>query len=103
MAVKRFQDGAMASLTLKNVPDKLLKELRKAAHGDRRSLSQESLHLLEEALGRRAGKAPSVKVQAQIDAWRKLAPGMWQSALSPSEEARELRRSLKSGGRKVDL
>ena len=92
----------MASLTLKNVPDKLLKELRKAADGDRRSLSQEILHLLEEALDQRADRTPSAKVQAQIEAWRKLA-GKWQSDLSPQEEARQLRQSRRSGGREVDL
>jgi len=92
----------MASLTLKNVPDKLLKELRKAADEDRRSLSQEVLHLLEEMLDQRADKTPSAKVQAQLEAWRKLA-GKWQSDLSPQEEARQLRQSRRPGGREVDL
>jgi hypothetical protein len=93
----------MASLTLKNVPDKLMKALRKAAEGDRRSLNQEVMHLLEEALGKRAETfTPSEKVQAQLDAWRKLA-GKWQSDLSPEEEAKQLRQSRRPGGREVDL
>jgi hypothetical protein len=94
----------MPSLTLKNIPDKLLKALRKAADGDRRSLNQEILRLLEEALdGRKAGTAPAPRqdAQAQIEAWRKLA-GQWQSDLSPEEEGRQLM-DARTRGREVDF
>ena len=93
----------MSSLTLKNVPEDLMEALREAAAGDRRSLNQEILHLLTAALGRRAEPpaVPSSRVQEQLRAWRKLA-GKWKSDLSPSEEARRLRRS-RSSGREVDF
>lgn len=94
----------MASLTLKNVSDKLLKALRKAAEGDRRSLNQEVLHLLEEALReRKAGSVPAPRqdAQAQIEAWRKLA-GKWQSDLSPEDEGRQIM-DARTGGREVDF
>ena len=92
----------MTSLTLKNVPDRLMKALRRAAEGDRRSLNQEVMHLLEEALGKRAETVTSrAKAQAQIEAWRKLA-GKWQSDLSPEEEGRQLM-DARTGGREVDF
>ncbi len=92
----------MTSLTLKNVPDKLMKALRKAAEGDRRSLNQEAMHLLEEALGKRAEVVTTrAKVEAQLETWRKLA-GKWQSDLSPEEEGRQIM-DARSGGREVDF
>jgi hypothetical protein len=51
--------------------------------------------------GQAEPRGPSRKVQGQLKAWRKLA-GAWKSDLSPSEEARLLRRG-RSGGREVDL
>lgn len=86
----------MASITLKNIPEDLLDALRKAAEGDRRSLNQEILHLLAGALEQQA------EPQAQLRAWRKLA-GRWESDLSPTEEAKRLRRGRHSRGREVDL
>jgi plasmid stability protein len=40
----------MASLTLKNLPEELLRSLREAAEKDRRSLTQEIIYLLDTAL-----------------------------------------------------
>jgi plasmid stability protein len=40
----------MASITLKNVPDQLLNSLRERADRDRRSLNQQAILLLEQAL-----------------------------------------------------
>ena len=93
----------MASLTLKNVPDELLRALRKAAKKDRRSLTQEILHLLEAAVRGRAGQSgpPPRDVDARIAAWRKLA-GKWQSELDPATEAERLVKS-RTPGREVDL
>jgi hypothetical protein len=60
------------------------------------------MHLLEEALGKRAEAVTSrAKVQAQIEAWRKLA-GKWQSDLSPEEEGRQIM-DARTGGREVDF
>lgn len=70
----------MASLTLKNLPDDLLRALRKAADKDRRSVTQEIIHLLESALAGRAGRPVprSPDADAQLAVWRKLA-GKWES------------------------
>lgn len=92
----------MASLTLKNLPDDLLRALREAAARDRRSLTQEIIHLLEVALrsGERATASGSAD-KAQVAAWRKLA-GKWMSDVDDAFEAeRIIKRRTK--GRGVDL
>lgn len=85
----------MSSLTLKNIPPKLLRDLRRAASGERRSLSQEAIRLLELVL------STEHNAEAQVAAWRKLA-GRWESDLSPEAEAAELMRA-RTPGRDVDL
>lgn len=75
----------MASLTLKNLPDDLLQALRKAADRDRRSLTQEIIHLLEVAL--RGGERTTA--EAQVAAWRKLA-GAWESDVDATSEAERI-------------
>lgn len=91
----------MASLTLKNLPDDLLGALREAAHRDRRSLSQEIIHLLEVGLRGRDRRMAASDADAQVAAWRKLA-GKWKSDVDPeTETARILGRRTK--GREVDL
>ena len=92
----------MASLTLKSIPDDLLRRLRAAAEEDRRSLNGQILHLLALSLegGSRARRAPA-DVEAQVAAWRRLA-GRWESELDAKAEARALIRR-RSSGRKVEL
>ncbi len=92
----------MASLTLKNLPDDLLRALRKVADKDRRSLTREIIYLLESALGgteRPASRAPGV--DAQLAAWRKLA-GKWKSDVDRKTEAERLMEG-RTSGRKVEL
>jgi plasmid stability protein len=89
----------MASLTLKNLPDDLLGALRDAAVRDRRSLTQEIIHLLEVAL--RGGERPAAAVEAQVAAWRKLA-GKWRSDLDQATEAERIM-ERRTEGREVDL
>ncbi len=89
----------MASLTLKNVPDDLLRALREAAKGDRRSVNQEILHLLTSALGGSMKPAPRApEVEAQLAAWRRVA-GQWKSDATESEQLTQRR----SEGREVDF
>ncbi len=54
----------MTSLTLKNVPAKLMKRLRSDAVKDRRSLNQQVLYVLERAL-----EAPGTSA-SRLDKWR---------------------------------
>lgn len=92
----------MASLTLKNLPDDLLRALRKAADKDRRSVTQQIIHLLETALGRteRPAARPA-DADAQLAAWRKLA-GRWESDTDRATETRRLMKR-RTSGREVDF
>jgi hypothetical protein len=93
----------MASLTLKGLPDKLLRALRKAAEKDRRSLNQEIIHLLDLVL-RGRGEGPAVRdadAEAQVAAWRKLA-GKWESDAGRAAETERIM-DQRTGGRQVDL
>ena len=93
----------MASFTLKNLPNDLLRALRKAADKDRRSVSQEIIHLLESALGVHTERpAPrSSGTDAQLAAWRKLA-GKWESDADRATEAERIM-SSRTSGREVDF
>lgn len=95
----------MAAITLKNVPENLLEQLRGRAELDRRSLNQEILYLLEEAL--KASTAGEVEERAreerlrQAKEWSRLA-GLWQSDLPVEEEIARIY-AARTEGRKVDL
>jgi plasmid stability protein len=91
----------MASLTLKKLSDDLLQALRDAAENNRRSLTQEVVHLLETALGRRPKTPVRPDVEAQMIAWRKLA-GKWESDVDPTTEAKRITEK-RTSGREVDL
>ncbi len=93
----------MASLTLKNLPDELLRTLKEAAERDRRSLTQEIIHLVETAL-RAASERTTVRAantEAQVAAWRKLA-GKWKSGVDQATEAKQIV-ERRTKGREVDL
>jgi plasmid stability protein len=91
----------MPSLTLKNVPSPLLRALRASATADRRSLNQQAMVLLSRALGLERDRISTEQVDAQVEAWRRLA-GSWRSDLDPRDEAKLLRKA-RTRGRKVDL
>lgn len=103
MVASRNHGGAVASLTIKNLPEDLLRALRVAAERDRRSLTQEIIHLLDTALrGQPAAEvAPPTAAEAQIAAWRKLA-GRWQSDEDRETEAEAIA-AQRTAGREVDL
>jgi plasmid stability protein len=93
----------MASLTLKNLPDDLLCALREAAEKDRRSLTQEIIHLLDSALRSRMERpAPrTADMDAQLAAWRKLA-GKWESDVDSATEIERLM-ERRTSGREVEF
>lgn len=91
----------MAAITLKNLSDELLAELRAAAEHDRRSLTQEIIHLLEAGLRGRPKTTPQPDVRAQVSAWRALA-GQWESDVDAATEASRIAEA-RSLGREVDL
>lgn len=92
----------MASLTLKNLPDPLLERLRERAAADRRSLTQEILFLLEDAM-RRPTHEPSFadETRSQLESWRALL-GQWRSELDPDEEISRIL-STRTSGRDIEL
>jgi plasmid stability protein len=92
---------ALASLTLKNLPDELLGALREAAEKDRRSLTQEIIHLLEGALRDRDARPPRPSVEAQVEVWRRLAR-QWESDVDQATEAERVMEK-RTPGREVDL
>lgn len=93
----------MSSLTLKNVPDKLMDLLREAAEVERRSLSQEALYLIEEGLQRRLGDGTPLKphVALQVAAWERIA-GRWRSEKPIAGEVKVVL-DARTHGRRVDL
>ncbi len=90
----------MASLTLKNVPESLLRALRRAADRERRSLNQQAILLLEASVGD-AARDPRTEARAQVAAWRRIA-GHWQSDVDAETDLRRAR-AMRSAGREVDL
>lgn len=61
------EEQAVATLTLKNVPEPLVERLKEEARQNRRSLNQEALHRLESSLARESRSGESA-----VDALRKL-------------------------------
>lgn len=63
-------ESALASLTLKNIPDELLEKLRVLAERERRSITQQVLYMLEQAValgGDAEGSGPAQRAQAESD------------------------------------
>ena len=95
----------MPSLTIKNIPENLLEKLRRKAAADRRSLNQQVLRLLEQAL---VMEEPSenhrqlrAEIETQVRAWEALA-GRW-SADEPAEKEIGSIYKARTSGRKVEL
>jgi plasmid stability protein len=103
MVPERLQGVILAALTLKNLPDELLRELRAAAVHERRSLNQQVIHLLDTAIRAAPLRAAAARseVEAQVAGWRRLA-GRWQSDEDRVTEAKGIA-GRRSAGRKVAL
>jgi plasmid stability protein len=95
----------MSSITIKDVPDRLLERLRRRAQADKRSMNREAIHLLGLALaGQSVDQGVGGKIQDvenQIKAWRKLA-GQWDSDLDTASEIERMY-AARTPGRRVDL
>lgn len=88
----------MPSLTIKDIPEELLERLRELAERDRRSMTQEVIHLLDEVVAEREDRS---RAERQADAWEKLA-GRWESDRPADEEIDEIYES-RTEGREVNL
>ena len=90
----------MATITVRSVPEELLESLKKLAEDQRRSLTQQVVFLLEQAVERANAREPEFAVR-QAESWRRLA-GRWRSDESAEEEIDRLFES-RTEGREVDL
>jgi plasmid stability protein len=95
----------MSSITIKDIPDKLLERLRRRAQADKRSMNREAIHLLDLALANQSvdqGVGGKIRdVENQIQAWRKLS-GQWDSDLDTATEIEQIY-AARTPGRRVDL
>jgi len=91
----------MPSITLKNIPPELIGRLKRRARQRRRSLTQEVLWLLEEALDMPPPSTDTDRVTAQVEAWRRLA-GRWVSD-QPVDAEVDAIYEARTDGREVDL
>ena len=92
----------MASLTLKDLPETLLDQLRTKARQERRSMTQQAIVLLEEALVRQQAANQGADVrQQQVAVWREVA-GRWTSSQTVDDEIAGIY-SARSEGREVEL
>lgn len=92
----------MASLTLKDIPEELLEDLREFAERDRRSMTQEAIVLLSEIIAQyREAEEEQTEATRQAKAWEKLA-GNWTSTESAEEEVDDIYDS-RTRGREVEL
>jgi plasmid stability protein len=94
----------MPSLTIKDIPEKLLRRVRARAAADRRSMNGAVIHLLDEALAGRPTRgldSAEVRAKAQVEAWLRLA-GRWRSRRTASQEIAQIY-AARSRGRPVRL
>jgi plasmid stability protein len=90
----------MATLTIEDVPDELLRRLREQAASRRQSLSQQALGALRRGM-ERDEPPPATDAEAQARAWGRLA-GRWKSDESAEKEIRGIY-DARSIGREVPL
>ena len=93
----------MANLTIRNVPEDLLNNLRKLSQKERRSLNSEVLVLLEKSVMQDSlGKnLDTISIHAQTELWSKLA-GEWDDS-RPTEEIIDAVLTRRTPGREVEL
>jgi len=93
----------MSNLTIRNIPDAVLRGLRKLSKEERRSLNSEVLVLLEESLKRYALEEHDNKISmdTQTEIWGKLA-GEWEDSRSADETIADVL-SHRTLGRKVEF
>ncbi|HAK96826.1 MAG TPA: hypothetical protein DCM87_18005 [Planctomycetes bacterium] len=92
----------MATITLKNVPEGLISQLRAVAIDERRSLNQQILHMLDVVLNGDLGDLGlKTAREQQVAAWKRLA-GRWESSESAAEEVARIY-AARTEGRTVEL
>ena len=94
----------MTSITIENIPDQLLSQLRERAAMERRSMNKEIIRLLDLSLSADGVHAPEHRwtlAQAQVQAWSRLG-GRWISDVPVEDEIADIY-AARLGGREVEL
>lgn len=94
----------MPSLTIKDIPPRIMERLRVSAARDRRSLNREAIFLLEQALDTGLGPATQLQQErdAQLAVWEELA-GRWSGGDQEIDAMIEDIYQERSEGREVSL
>jgi plasmid stability protein len=96
---------AMASITVRNIPDDVLERIRALSSIDRRSLNNEILVLLERSASsefeEKLLKRKYLSKSTQLEMWKRLA-GTWEDARSTREIIDDIY-STRTAGREVEL
>ena len=94
----------VASITIKNIPDRLLARLREQAATENRSMNREIIRLLDLCLSTDRARLPvhhRTLADAQVQAWSRLG-GRWVSDDSVEDEVAAIY-AARSGGREIEL
>ena len=94
----------VASITIKNIPDRLLARLREQAATENRSMNREIIRLLDLCLSTDRARLPvhhRTLADAQVQAWSRLG-GRWVSDDSVEDEVAAIY-ATRSGGREIEL
>ena len=96
--------GAVASITIKNIPDRLLTRLRERAAMENRSMNREIIRLLDMSLS--AERIDRLEHQrtfadSQAEAWSRLG-GRWISDAPIEDEIAGIY-AARSGGREIEF
>ena len=96
----------MANLTIRNIPDSIVDQIKTLSTIERRSMNSEILVLLEHAVRSYQGSSEqptrvSLSPDAQSDIWERLV-GKWEDKRSAEEIIDDIY-SSRTPGRSVDL
>ena len=94
----------VASITIKNIPDRLLARLREQAATENRSMNREIFRLLDLCLSTDRARPPEHRrtlADAQVQAWSRLG-GRWISDDPVDDEIAAIY-AARSGGREIEL
>ena len=93
----------MINLTVRNIPDEIIKKIKTLSQIDKRSLNNEILIILEKGLCNEIKNRNKIKIskETQINMWEKLS-GLWEDKRSTKEIVEDIY-SNRSPGREVNL
>ena len=94
----------MPSVTIKDIPESLLRKVRARAARERRSMNGQIIRLLDEALAGRAETqrmSAEERAAAQADAWLRLG-GRWHGRGTAKQEIAAIY-AARTRGRRVSL